>query len=297
MRWINKIAKKPKITLFHYTTIDGLLGIFREKKIWATSVLHLNDKAEFSLAAGIFKNAIEELEKRLALPAAAAITPAGYKIDLRALFLSVLSHITDPALSTTLTYVCSFSEKGDQLSQWRGYCPGGYGFSIGFDYSQLEKHIERQRCILAQCIYKEDEQRLFIDQYVKEAIEPILTSLNDENLGKRAPECLNELFYVLPVLKHETFQEEKEWRLISSTFEAKSTSVKFRAGKTTLIPYYEFELTDEKNEGQTLPIESITIGPTPNQTESLYAVKALLNQYGMSKQVNVIHSKIPYREV
>jgi hypothetical protein len=29
-------------------------------------------------------------------------------------------------------FVSSFSERGDQLSQWRAYCPGGKGYSLGF---------------------------------------------------------------------------------------------------------------------------------------------------------------------
>lgn len=29
--------------IFHYTGADGLLGIVRERKLWASSVLHLND--------------------------------------------------------------------------------------------------------------------------------------------------------------------------------------------------------------------------------------------------------------
>jgi len=193
-------------------------------------------------------------------------------------------------------FVCSFSEEGDQLSQWRGYCPSGYGFSIGFDYVQLKKHMERQNFILAKCIYKENEQKRRIDQYVKEAVEPRLSCLNEENYTERIGKSIFELFHVLPILKHDSFHEEREWRLIS-LFEPAGARVRFRAGRTTLIPYYEFELTDGKTEGQTLPVESIIVGPTPNAAESLHAIKALLEQEGMTDKVKVIASRIPYREV
>jgi hypothetical protein len=39
------------------------------------------------------------------------------------------------------------------------------------------------------------------------------------------------------------------------------------------------------------------IAKEPNEVESVEALKVLLEQYGMSKQVKVISSGIPYREV
>ena len=34
-------------------------------------------------------------------------------------------------------FICSFSRNDDQLSQWRGYCPDGNGFCIGFNTKDL----------------------------------------------------------------------------------------------------------------------------------------------------------------
>jgi hypothetical protein len=42
-------------------------------------------------------------------------------------------------IDRTNVCVCSFSEKGDLLSQWRGYCPQGVGYSIGFDSAKLNE--------------------------------------------------------------------------------------------------------------------------------------------------------------
>lgn len=38
---------KPNGTLYHYSTSSGLLGIFRTKKLWTTSIHYLNDAKEF----------------------------------------------------------------------------------------------------------------------------------------------------------------------------------------------------------------------------------------------------------
>jgi hypothetical protein len=46
--------------LYHYTTAEGLVGIVRDRKLWATDIFHLNDRREF--IHGI-KLAVEELQR------------------------------------------------------------------------------------------------------------------------------------------------------------------------------------------------------------------------------------------
>src|ERR1035438_8918621 len=41
------LNRTPEKTLFHYTDAQGLLGILKSKRIWASSVYHLNDSSEF----------------------------------------------------------------------------------------------------------------------------------------------------------------------------------------------------------------------------------------------------------
>jgi hypothetical protein len=294
MTWTKNIFKKPKGLLFHYTTIDGLIGIFRDKKIWATSVSHLNDKKELAIAADMFRDTIAELEPGLELPPEPAIPPLGYEPDPRRKLLDALRRFPDIAQESK-TFACSFSEEGDQLSQWRGYTTGGYGFSIGFDYSRLKKHVDRQKVLLAKCIYNPPMQRECILGFVKEEIEPQFRDLTNDNITRRMVECLVLLFHVLPVLKHASFKEEKEWRLISSLHS--NGQMKLRAGRMTLIPYHEFELTDPNNKKEPLPIGMIYVGPSPNSAESVIAINALLDQEGLSKAVEVRPSAIPYREI
>jgi hypothetical protein len=37
------VADKSSL-LYHYTTQTGLLGIIRDRALWASSILHLNDR-------------------------------------------------------------------------------------------------------------------------------------------------------------------------------------------------------------------------------------------------------------
>ncbi|POA86212.1 DUF2971 domain-containing protein [Pseudomonas sp. FW305-E2] len=55
-------------------------------------------------------------------------------------------------------YVSSFSERPDLLSQWRGYCPGGSGYCIGFDQALLAEYCEEQGIRLEKSLFKHDDQ-------------------------------------------------------------------------------------------------------------------------------------------
>jgi hypothetical protein len=44
------LSRQPQTTLYHYTTQAGLLGIIKEREIWATHTQHLNDQREYRLA-------------------------------------------------------------------------------------------------------------------------------------------------------------------------------------------------------------------------------------------------------
>ena len=107
----NILSEIPQKPLYHYTSQTGLLGIVRHREIWATNIHYLNDTAEFAHAIELVTT---EFENRK------GVSP---KQDMFLAFLTkqlaLFKHID--------VYVCSFSEQGDLLSQWRGYCPSGNG--------------------------------------------------------------------------------------------------------------------------------------------------------------------------
>ena len=54
--------QQPSGTLYHYTTQEGLLGIIKNKEIWATQTQYLNDAREYRHAIDV---ATSEIDKRL----------------------------------------------------------------------------------------------------------------------------------------------------------------------------------------------------------------------------------------
>ena len=99
-------------------------------------------------------------------------------------------------------------------------------------------------------------------------------------------------YQVTGALKVTLFGKEAEWRLISPPF-YKNTDprIKYREGQSMLIPYVEFELSNEVD-GFDLPV--VIVGPTPNNNLSISAVVNYLSSQKVV-QPAVFASGIPYR--
>jgi len=285
--------------LFHYTSMQGLLGIIETKKIWATNLAYLNDKTEFVHARDMFISALsslrEEIESKEPQPAVGLYDSYLKKQKNRnpkVLFLERIIKVLEFSEKGYPFYICSFSQEPDQLSQWRGYCQNTYGFSIGFNYSKLKENADRNNFTLIKCIYDKEEQNNIIDKFIEKQIKPELDNFTESNSTELIVKIMMNIIEVLPVLKNKSFEEEQEWRLICPVDGISRNLIKHRQGKTLLIPYYEFELTNESEE---LPIDSIIIGPTPNQDESKISVSLLVKQ--QIRKINIALSEIPYREM
>ena len=50
----------PPVELYHYTTQDGLIGIFDSNLLWASKIHYLNDSTEFELALTLAKDVLTE---------------------------------------------------------------------------------------------------------------------------------------------------------------------------------------------------------------------------------------------
>jgi hypothetical protein len=301
--------KEPK-TLYHYTTIGGLLGILKERNIWATNINYLNDRQEFqdvldlltkriiklqstldteSIMSGVNLESIGEysagateknLAKRLGGQVAVKKESSNDNVGLYERVHLLLKNLSKKI------YVCSFSKNDDQLSQWRAYCPEASGFSIGFNCQRL-KDIALEDgnggLGLQKCVYKDTYKTKMTDD-VFESVEK--AGLKDTDFVMKVA---IELLLMAPSFKNSSFYEEEEWRIALS--EPQRDKIRFREGNSLIIPYGEIDLKDENGD---LPIELIRIGPTANPIEARLSLNILLEQYGI-KNVKIKQSEIPYR--
>jgi hypothetical protein len=116
------------LRLHHYTTIDGVYGIFRSQEMWSTSVEFLNDITEVSYGINLALDMID----------AECQEWEGHAVVIDQL-LRMRKHVE---LHTTNSayYVTCFCEEPDLLSQWRAYGRNS-GFSINFNAQRLDSSV------------------------------------------------------------------------------------------------------------------------------------------------------------
>ena len=102
----------PPGTLYHYTDSNGLLGIIKNRALWATHFQYLNDSSEFIYAHGLMKEVVAN---------AAEGAPGSSKARLRHRILEDRDELEDrdkneDNLFEEEQFVMCFSERGDLLS-------------------------------------------------------------------------------------------------------------------------------------------------------------------------------------
>jgi hypothetical protein len=299
------LSRKPEKPLYHYTTQTGLLGIIKDRQIWATHTQYLNDRREFLHAVDLVRGEIQRLlDEQNTRPGEASATR-----------IEVLNRMHN-ALSLSPEHinvcVCSFSEDSDSLSQWRAY-GGSSGFAIGFSGEVLGAAVEKQRFFLAQCIYDPGTQLNIVRALVEEVLDENLSKSwvtgdrdADEVFWNTGGNLLPYLYRYAPMLKNQSFEEEREWRIISRPIFAQRLD--YREGRSLIIPYYRLPLWED---GQKTEIHEIIVGPTRDVERSIKSVSRLIKGRDVIKDRNlkgldlikegfghtpVIASQVPYRD-
>lgn len=286
-------------TLYHYTSLQGLIGMITGKSIWASHCEFLNDSSEFIHALSFAKSYSSHIYME-------DDYLAGFGWVIRDSLENMIKH---------KVFVSSFSEKNDLLSQWRGYCPQGAGVSIGFDQKLLKKYCEENGFKLEQCIYnEEDQQKMILDatneclnqfpkrslmrsEYnelsSKEKVEFDFTQRKNILSGEsklRTEKALSNLCEKIndcaPLIKHSSFYEESEWRLVSRN---PSRNIEYRVSKSHIVPFLVLPVIKEYPD----IIKQICIGPNPNSHRCLKSIEQLLMNEGL-EGVDISVSNIPF---
>jgi Protein of unknown function (DUF2971) len=271
------LSRKPPEILYHYTTQAGLMGIIREKEIWATHTQHLNDRSEYLHALGMTSHALDRKIRR-------------EKDTTRKALLVDMRQVIEGNESMNVA-VCSFSEDRDSLSQWRAYGSSASGFAIGIAGKSLADAVNREQFHLVQCLYKEREQARLMESLINLVLEENLQSRREEDDLIKGGNLRAYLHRFAPIIKNACFSEEKEWRIISHPLSCRNKRYTYRQGSSMIIPYYRFPLADE---GGNLHINEIIVGPTIHVQQSMGSVDSFLVSQGL-RNVPVTASGVPYR--
>lgn len=261
-------AKSLRSSIFHYTKFDTLLKMASGGSLHATDYRFLNDYKEFI-------DAQECLAESSTLAKVAEFYSASKLLEILKVNLFERSLVS---------YVVSFSENNDQLSQWRGYCPDG-GVSIGFDFEKmvaLEKTSKNY--LLGPCVYTASDKRKIIEEL-------IYSCKGDVSL------FIDLFVKVGSFFKDAAFEEEKEWRLVvksvSPEWQIEDNSVneldsiELKSSASTLIPYYVIKPVSLMN------VSQVVISPLSNFNQAEYALKLFSCKHGLKFKIS--QSGCPFR--
>jgi len=261
--------------------------------LWATRIQYLNDSTEFAYALGLWKDAVQD---RIQRSETDNVLPGDIKTRLKPLLVGL--HKAFDSLSKIPVYVACFSEDGDALSQWRGYCRTGSGFSIGFDSSQLLSAGSEQRCFLAPCIYDPQRQAELIDRLFIGIFEDAGLFQHAQKEPQERPDsrkiCFDialDFIVLASLLKHPSFRDEREWRIVTQEISDDHPQIAIREGKLVPIPYFEFELAKPEVE---LNVE-IVAGPNQEMDLAIGSLATLLKRKKCIASSRA--SSVPYREL
>lgn len=280
----------PRERLYHYTTFSGLLGIVGSSTLWASDIRYMNDSAELKHTADLIRIEITDRVR------------AGHaKPDLLNQFLDWVTHrITNGHM----LFASSFRANGNLLSQWRGYSRMGKGVSLGFNPRLILKCAQKQSFQIGKCIYSREEQKRLIGQVV-DSVEAMAdgsdhnTDIHSKGGRERSYHSIfqkmeSDLLRIAAILKHPSFKEEEEWRVVSPVItDFLKEPVLFREGTSMLVPYIEFNLATRPN--SSIALEHLFLGPTPNITISMNSLNMFLSKHGIHPESGISYCQIPYR--
>lgn len=324
LKFCKNTKKKP---IFHYTSIAGLEGILKSKKLRFTNIKYMNDKDEiiagidsFVKAFGASKEGKEQLYKEL--------NNGGME-----------------------RFICCFSLEQDSLPLWNYYTKeiNNNGYNIEFDYKKLVESILRDNFYLDGCNFsygiveysrhnnskyntklKDDiikSCNLYFRNFFLSAGEMLLIDqpsnkkeLPLQDLKKRISDIENNIkFNNYPIYfyngekcciesgfsydslflftKRDCFKQEQEFRIVITVPEDRLKVLKekgiykFRVGNGIFIPFLELNFSTDV-------VKSITISPTLKSDLVELSIQDFLKYCEIKKENYsefIKHSKVPVR--
>lgn len=224
MNLMNDRSKLPE-RLFHYTSLDGFLGIMgfnndqsKELDFLCTHCNFLNDTNEFRFG-------LDKVQEWLAEKADKEVSK------------SIRNYVKRKATWKCSPWVFSFSEFCDATAMWMSYTDKGRGgYCIGFDASKLDSIVQQNHTkyagmfgapqnagstygfFLDKCVYVNivknecDELRSLYERMF--IAEPWFQELRGRNVDEYCRRCAGRLLRLAALVKDVSYDFENEWRIV-----------------------------------------------------------------------------------
>lgn len=294
---LDKIASRAELPsrLFHFTDVEGMIGIIKSRSLRGTLATSLNDTSE--LRTGI-QQAELVLKKRLERK------PNEFDARIHA-FLNQ-DNFNAAGRFDVQTCVVSFCPTTDLSLHWMHYGRNGTGCALGFSPSKLAVGHLR----LFKLRYQFRTQQEVIDELLQTAhtiVKRSIAPLKSESdilryLHLAAHMTVAFIRAASSVFKHEAFQYEDEWRMsFQLVLNAKSPrpprGYKFQSGYRStngrVCPFGDIIYPQDK-----FPLESITLGRASAMSEDDEGLRVLLQDSlgpDAASRIVVTRSEVPIR--
>lgn len=280
--------------VYHYTSVTNLASIISSGELWATNLNYLNDVSEGQLF-------LRAAKRRL--PMIKSLSHLNH--DLMVSLLNEEPH-TRPVHE--IPFIVSFTKHRNSLPQWRAYCHEGNGVSIGF----RTNHIQRDQfepygygstfgmnspvTSLHSVTYLADLDDGLVDRFLSEDAADVARMFGVKNVDETQMDW--RVKARAATVKDESFTDEGEYRLIVHNVSPSlySPILGVRTSKTTLVPFIKVPLSTNVGPDEPgSPICEVVVGPCPNPTLTVEAVRFLLTISGIDAEVS--SSLLPYRDL
>lgn len=279
-------------TVYHYTNLEGMMGIMTNKQLWMTKSDYLNDYTEIIYLSEIVEESLNLLNTKLIEKYGQEIKEDKYYKIFWEQFNKANEKSLDKTENLLELYVLSMSENQDSLTLWGNYAEGN-GYSIAFEANTLINDIYDELnnfyIVYGRVVYSRKAQIKLLLDFLVNAFEFIYGLKPDINeLESGLPALFKSTLVSYSIFfKNEAFEAEEEFRIVA-TIEDKA-KVNFRSSNGVIIPYIypEFEK---------IPVKEIIIGPKNNSDIAKGGVEFYLErlEYDLNT-IKVIKSNVPLR--
>lgn len=291
---IGSIIRPDKLVdrIYHYTSLEGLMGILTSKEVWMTNSNFLNDISELTYFKTLTEEAKNSFEKKL------LSKYSNEEINKNNLFIlfnelfdeAVVKRFEDPTENFEV-YVMSLTENKDSLTLWGNYAKGK-GYNICFNTKTLVSEVDKIGAgyvVYGNVIYDRERQLQTLSDTLVKTFELIINKdFEIQELKKHLLSYFNSLIISYSIFfKNNSFAPEEEFRIAFTTYD--NVDVLFRTNGEVIIPYItmKFEKSD---------IKGIVIGPKNNSDIAENGVKTYLKKSNYNlEEILVKKSEVPLR--
>jgi hypothetical protein len=274
----NQTQERPQY-LYHYTTQAGLIGIAQSKQLWTTHIQYLNDSIEFKTAIRVVQEILSEYFDGPLWP---LIEDPAYTAEQCA--IKTIDKFR-PKSENQGVFVACFCQQGDLFSQGKSYTSASSGYSLGFCTEVLHRLAKSENYTLGRCIYSHQDQRSIVEEYVTQILTKMLRAKADDQ-QRLSLEFWSMVQDIGAFFKEPSLEDEQEWRLVSRPIDMTSRAIRFRQGKSMLVPFSLFDLPNLLGE----VIAHAYVGPCPHMEIAKQSASWLL-------QVEMKETNMPFRIV